>query len=221
MIAQGAANRPLSIAHRGASAYARANTLQAFRFAHVLGADMWEVDLRMTADGEIVAFHDATLADGCAIAELHQDEIDGDIPRFSEVVALARELGAGIYADIKVLEAAEPACAALTKAELERVILGAFDLSVVKRLGEIGAPYPRALLVPVGGDPFALAGEAEIIHLCWERMDRPQDLLDAAFFRRCEAAGKQVVLWHEEDRQRMEVLRKLPFWGFVPTSRNW
>ena len=40
--------RPLSIAHRGASAYAPGNTIAAFRKAAVLGADMWEVDIRAT-----------------------------------------------------------------------------------------------------------------------------------------------------------------------------
>jgi glycerophosphoryl diester phosphodiesterase len=179
---------------------------------------MWEVDLRMTADDEIVAFHDDALADGRAIADITYEEIKkatvhGDIPRFSDVIALAKELGAGIYADIKALEAAEPVCSALIKADLGCVILGAFDHSIVNKLGEIGAPFPRALLVPVGVDPFKVVGDAEIIHLCWERMDTPQDLLDEAFFTRCVAAGKQVVLWHEEDRQRMDVIRKLPVLG--------
>ncbi|NKX71293.1 glycerophosphodiester phosphodiesterase [Rhodobacteraceae bacterium R_SAG1] len=56
--------RPLSIAHRGASAYAAPNSLQAFEFAAALGADMIEVDLHLTRDGHVVVTHDATLSGG-------------------------------------------------------------------------------------------------------------------------------------------------------------
>jgi glycerophosphoryl diester phosphodiesterase len=46
------------IAHRGASAYYPENTLAAFEGAIALGADMVELDVQLTADGEVVAFHD-------------------------------------------------------------------------------------------------------------------------------------------------------------------
>jgi glycerophosphoryl diester phosphodiesterase len=50
---------PLVIAHRGASHVAPENTLAAFRLAWEQGADAIETDLRLTADGAVVAFHDA------------------------------------------------------------------------------------------------------------------------------------------------------------------
>ena len=46
----GISNKPLVIAHRGASAYAHQNTLEAFRIAMEMGADMIEFDVRRTAD---------------------------------------------------------------------------------------------------------------------------------------------------------------------------
>jgi glycerophosphoryl diester phosphodiesterase len=46
------------IAHRGASAYYPENTLAAFEGAIALGADMVELDVQLSADGEVVAFHD-------------------------------------------------------------------------------------------------------------------------------------------------------------------
>jgi glycerophosphoryl diester phosphodiesterase len=52
---------PLLIAHRGASLLAPENSLAAFAIARTQGADMMETDLRVTADGEIVLFHDSTL----------------------------------------------------------------------------------------------------------------------------------------------------------------
>jgi len=49
------------VAHRGASGDAPENTLAAFHLAWEQGADAIETDLRLTADGAIVAFHDDTL----------------------------------------------------------------------------------------------------------------------------------------------------------------
>ena len=54
-------NKPLIIAHRGASALAPENTFAAFRRALADGADGVEFDVRLTKDGEPVVFHDATL----------------------------------------------------------------------------------------------------------------------------------------------------------------
>jgi len=49
------------IAHRGAARLRPENTLTAFEHAVALGADMLEMDARATADGVLVALHDATL----------------------------------------------------------------------------------------------------------------------------------------------------------------
>lgn len=53
--------KPLCIAHRGASSLAPENTLAAARKALEIGADMWELDVSVTADGELVVLHDDSL----------------------------------------------------------------------------------------------------------------------------------------------------------------
>lgn len=53
--------RPLNIAHRGARSLAPENTLAAARSALELGADLWELDTTLSADGELVVIHDDTL----------------------------------------------------------------------------------------------------------------------------------------------------------------
>ena len=56
------AGAPLLIAHRGGSALVPENTLIAFeRALSWWGADILELDIQPTADGEVVVFHDATL----------------------------------------------------------------------------------------------------------------------------------------------------------------
>ncbi|HZI18705.1 MAG TPA: glycerophosphodiester phosphodiesterase [Pyrinomonadaceae bacterium] len=50
------------IAHRGGSGLRPENTLAAFEHALALGSDIIELDVRATADGELVVMHDATVA---------------------------------------------------------------------------------------------------------------------------------------------------------------
>jgi glycerophosphoryl diester phosphodiesterase len=52
------AQKPLIIAHRGASAYAPENTLAAFNLAVEQGADGIELDVQMSADGRVMVVHD-------------------------------------------------------------------------------------------------------------------------------------------------------------------
>jgi glycerophosphoryl diester phosphodiesterase len=70
---------PSSFAHRGASARAPENTLEAFRLAVEAGAGGLELDVRMTRDGEVVVIHDATVdrvTDGSGtVAGMTLDEV--------------------------------------------------------------------------------------------------------------------------------------------------
>jgi glycerophosphoryl diester phosphodiesterase len=52
----------LNIAHRGARSLAPENTLAAAQAALDVGADMWELDVGVTADGELILIHDDSLA---------------------------------------------------------------------------------------------------------------------------------------------------------------
>ena len=212
--------RPYAIAHRGASAYAADCSLAAYEKAARLGADFWEVDIRSAACGTLITYHDATFPDGQRLADLTAEQIAAearrqDVPAepFVSVLALAVETGAGIYADIKDREATIPTMKALKAHGIERAILGAFDPASAEMLDVAKCPYPRSVLVPLGAEPFEYAKGADIIHLCWEHMERPQDALTPEFFAECAARGQKTVLWHEEDPARMAVLRELPVLG--------
>jgi glycerophosphoryl diester phosphodiesterase len=68
---------PVNLAHRGASALAPENTLEAFRMAVEAGAGGLELDVHLTRDGHVVVIHDATVertTDGTgAVAEMTLD----------------------------------------------------------------------------------------------------------------------------------------------------
>lgn len=63
------ADRPLVIAHRGASGERPEHTLEAYRLAVRQGADYIEPDLVVTKDGHLIARHDAYLSTTTDIAD--------------------------------------------------------------------------------------------------------------------------------------------------------
>ena len=67
------------VAHRGASAVAPENTMEAFRLGVDAGADAVELDVHLTADGQLAVIHDDTLDRTTdrtgSVASLTMDEI--------------------------------------------------------------------------------------------------------------------------------------------------
>jgi len=89
-------NMPKIIAHRGASAHAPENTLAAFQLALEQDADGIELDVMLSADGQVVVIHDETVdrttngsgrVKDMTLAQLKQLELgDGEkLPTLDEV----------------------------------------------------------------------------------------------------------------------------------------
>ncbi|NPA91881.1 MAG: glycerophosphodiester phosphodiesterase [Chloroflexi bacterium] len=72
-----------NIAHRGASSLAPENTLAAGRKAFAVGADMWEVDVVLSRDGELLIFHDDTLERTTNAAERFPERAPWPLAAFS------------------------------------------------------------------------------------------------------------------------------------------
>lgn len=124
--ADAVASPPLVVAHRGASHAAPENTLAAFRQAAAEGAHYIEFDVACTADGELVVLHDDTVdrtTDGRGpvreltlkqLRELDAGRWKGErfagerVPTLDETLALAAELGLGVYIEWKPMLAAVP-----------------------------------------------------------------------------------------------------------------
>jgi glycerophosphoryl diester phosphodiesterase len=106
-------------AHRGGAALWPENSLLAFRNAAALGAEYLELDVHLSADGEVVVIHDPTLertttgtgpVRGRRVAELRALRLRDTtgavtaepIPGLDEVVALAAAAGRRLLVEIKV-----------------------------------------------------------------------------------------------------------------------
>ncbi len=110
---------PVVIVHRGASSFAPENTLEAYAAAMDYGADGCEIDIRRTADGVLVLFHDDMLENLTtgfgAVNQLTYYELlclerrsvygtatrGTRIPTLASLLALARQRAMLLHLDIK------------------------------------------------------------------------------------------------------------------------
>jgi glycerophosphoryl diester phosphodiesterase len=109
---------PQYVAHRGGAARWPENSLTAFRGAIGAGTRLLELDVHLTADGEVAVIHDPTLerttsgrgpVARCTAADLRRARIRGPdgvitedcVPTLTEVLALAAPAGVGLLIEIK------------------------------------------------------------------------------------------------------------------------
>jgi glycerophosphoryl diester phosphodiesterase len=157
--------RPWVYGHRGSSGEPE-NTLAAFEKASRDGADGIELDVRLSLDGELVVFHDATferMTDGRdkrPLAELPYEEIRridlgaGErAPRLSEVLGLARARNLRVNVEMKHGVPQRLALAHATARQLAaidpflRIIVSSFDPLILATFATLLPRVPRALLV--------------------------------------------------------------------------
>lgn len=218
--------RVLRIAHRGGSACAEENSLAAIRKAAELGADMVEIDIRTTSDDKPVVIHDGSLKRTHGIDGYVSDfsmrqlrSVTASASRiidFDEALGLCRELGLGLYLDIKQLntKAAAAVFESLDRSHYVRqAIFGSFRADY---LADIKAARPDArtsiLFGAVNIDPVKLAKSigADYVHPCWQnRADQPHRLLTADWIEAVRAANLGIVCWHEERPSEIVALRAL------------
>jgi glycerophosphoryl diester phosphodiesterase len=135
---------PLAFAHRGGAAYGDENTVAAFDRAVALGYRYLETDVRATADGVVVVFHDDTLdrmlgrgqrVDQLRWADLAAIRAGGEmvVPRLDAVLDAWPRVRFNI--DVKSDDAVAPVVDVVQRtAALPRVLLAAFSDARTARL---------------------------------------------------------------------------------------
>ncbi len=231
-------DRPFVAAHRGGAGLGPENTVSAFVRALDLGADVLETDLRVTADGVVVAFHDDDLdrvtglsgpVAGTTWDVLRRTRVRVDgVPGTGRVARLEDVLDATgdalLAVDVKTRDAVRPLAAVLRRnGAAHRVcVAGAWDGWLTAVRDQTGPDLATALgwravtalvaCVRLGvRPPPELAGQASFVHLPW-RLGRHDLLADEVLRRRLVAAaadlGLGVVAWTVDDPVRADALRR-------------
>jgi glycerophosphoryl diester phosphodiesterase len=173
----------LVVAHRGASAEAAENSLEAFEKAIDVGSDLIEFDVRRTRDDQLIAFHDATVG-GHLVGRLTREEIhlrtgltppllDDVLDLTQGRVGLDVELKEDGYTD-RVLDAVR------RRFEPDRLVVTSFIDSVVAEAKRSAPGIQAGLLV----------GRARPQHLLRTRLS---ELFPA---RRAHACGADFIAMH-------------------------
>lgn len=201
--------------HRGHCIGSPENTLAALRTAHKLGATSCEIDVVLTADGEIILLHDFTVdrttngkGAACFLALSEVKKLDAGawfdakfagerVPTLSEAIALARELDIGLEVEVKEQRDFKAFNEALMRdladpADRERVMMISFNHAHLKQL--------KALIpgLKTGGiaherfsDPIVVCRSADLDELCIDLdVFAPEDarrLHEAGISIRCHA----------------------------------
>ena len=162
----------LTIAHRGASAYYPENTMAAFRGALEMEADMIELDVLLSKDGQVVVIHDATLkrtTNGKGkVAEKTFNELrkldagswfakkfkDEKIPHLREVLEFAKD-SIAVNIEIKTEAVTEKAEGGIEEKALnlvkelnmdDQVVFSSFDYRALRHLRKLDSDIPTAVL---------------------------------------------------------------------------
>jgi glycerophosphoryl diester phosphodiesterase len=230
-------DRPLVIAHRGASAVAPQNTLAAFRRALELGADGVELDVHLSADGVPVVMHNFEvdeLTDGAGkvtdktLAELKEldagskfaPQFAGErIPTLAEVFeALDGKLLVNVeLKDISSsgvgLEA--PVVEVVRKYGMEKkVLFSSFNPFTLRRIRPHARDIPSGLLV--AHDLPAQLRRAWLGPFTPHEARHPDaEMTDERLVRWCRARKLRVNVWTVNDPAEMQRLIALGVDGII------
>ncbi|UNK69309.1 glycerophosphodiester phosphodiesterase family protein [Microbacterium sp. H1-D42] len=224
------AGRPRVFAHRGlASAPSQdptiwENTAAAFAAAHAAGATYIETDCQVTADGDVVLFHDDTLlrvaGDPRAIADVRTSELTALFEDHGGILTVAEALDAfpesRFNIDVKVPAAAEP-IGALIAPHAHRVLLTSFSdgnrAAALASAMRAGAGIPPA--TSGGTKVIATLRALSALRLSPARALRGVDavqiperhngvrLFTPTFLRAAHAHGVEVHVWTINDPEDM------------------
>jgi glycerophosphoryl diester phosphodiesterase len=233
----------LVVAHRGANGAAPENTLEAFRLAVEMGADAIELDVHLTADGELAVMHDQTLDRTTnrsgSIATLTMKEIravdaghhfpgnDGSFPfrgKGLQVPTLAEVLdwlpdGTGLVVEVKTPAATDATVEALRGSRVraaEAATLISFDEKTIDRSRQLDAGLPTGyLLVP--SQPFepALTYAVQQGHAAVHLWDGDLGLDPVHLLAMARAYGRLIACYVVNEPARMQQLAAYRLWGFV------
>lgn len=210
------------MAHRGGALVGPANRLPTIIRALDLGAHAVEVDIRVTADGVAVLFHDSVVSvagDDVEIGSLDLASLEclaGPITRFSDLLDVARAREFGMYLDVKHLGSmtlGELVGDVLTARCGDRVIVGSFDRHLVRAVVADARLRSSVLYHDPTVDAVELAVElgCSLVHPCFDFLPHMVERMAGEWMERVHAAGLGVVGWNSNDPTLLSDMRRAGF----------
>jgi glycerophosphoryl diester phosphodiesterase len=194
----------LVIAHRGASAAHRENTVEAFVAARELGADWVELDVHLLADGALGVHHDPLLGDGRALADLAAADLPAHVP----LLPAALDACAGMGVNVEVKGHARTAAAVLAvldeRGGRDEVLVSSFDWAAVDAVRAAAPGVPTALLAFLLDDPARLVAAAA--RRGCAAVHPHVGMADPGLVAAAHGAGLAVNVWTVDDPVRMAEL---------------
>jgi len=238
-VGMSAAGPPVQVAaHRGGAQLWAENGLTAFRNALALGADYLELDVHLSADGEVVVIHDPTLdrtttgrgaVSSARLADLAATRLrardgsvtDDSVPTLAQVLDTLKPSTAQLLLEIKVDAGRKPypgiedkALALVnTRGLHERVIVMAFEAPTLARVRGSDATIRTALLLSRTRVRREGASAADLVR--WARDASATHLgvehpaVDAALVTAAHGAGLKVAAWTANDETDIKRLVEL------------
>lgn len=224
---------PLAFAHRGGAEAGAENSLERFGRALEMGYRYLETDLRVTADGVVIAFHDATLdratdATGriaaLPYAAVRQARIGGrePIPTLEDV--LGTFPAARVNVDVKERAVIAPLAEVVRRtAAADRICVAAFSDARLGRARAVLGPRVASSLGPRGIAALRLAAYAgrpayglDAVQ-CAQVPERFGTLrvVDRRFVDTAHSLGMQVHVWTVNDPADMRRLLDLGADGII------
>ena len=161
----GEATEPVVVGHRGAAGHFPDNSLEGFAGAAELGADWVELDVRLSADGDVFLSHDPETEAGTSVALASSADLaEEGLPTLTEALDVIDENHLGVNVEIKS-DPSEPtydpdrgvvdATMAVLRARPPAgpVVVSSFDRGAIDRVLELtGEDVDTALIAGGIGD---------------------------------------------------------------------
>ncbi len=171
------------------------NTLEAFEAAIALGADMIELDVRRTRDGQLVVFHDARVrtvpTSSLSYDELKTKRTGTRPPLLTDVLELTRDRIA-LNLEIKETGYIEDTIALLRPFGLEHFLVSSFLDDVVHEAKTLAPDLRTGLLI---GTSFRRALSIRLPAVKADCLILHRRLADAAALAKAADAGVPCVIW--------------------------
>jgi glycerophosphoryl diester phosphodiesterase len=212
--------RPLAFAHRGGAGHRPENSWAAFEYAAQLGYAYLETDTRSTADGRLIAFHDARLDRATdrtgAVSRLSWREVSaarvsgtGEIPLLEDLIGSFP--GHRFNIDLKDAGTTGPLARLLERTRAwDRVCLASFSAArLLRAQRSLGRPVSLSLTPAATGSLRYLgrpgAGLARRLAASGVRCAQvPPRIATPEFVRRAHVLGLQVHVWTLNTRPEIE-----------------